>query len=277
MILGVDYASVDDNTRPDFTALHRWGARFAVIRAAFMYGGASLADATWERDHAAARAAGIQVAPFVPLDWSGAFQPLLERLLDVYPARARGDLPVALDVEGASGLAPAHALTKVEEAVTALQAHGLAVMIYTSNNVWVEQLGDLPSVVCGACPLWLKVGYPWRARNPPHPEKVPPASPVPRPWRSAGSPGAFVEQFQGDAIEVPGFTSTVDVNVFLTYKASASDPRTTWIRTKLEASRLSCGDSVVELDEAIRAFQSSHQLDVDGRIGPATWAELCRA
>jgi len=119
------------------------------------------------------------------------------------------------------------------------------------------------------------VGYPWKARNPPHPEDIPAAALVPVPWRTLGSPGAFIEQFQGDAIDVPGFTSTVDINEFRNYVASSSDPRTPWVRGKLNGAGFPTGATDATLATAIRGFQARHGLSVDGVIGPMTWATLC--
>lgn len=272
MILGVDYASVDDNARPDFVAAYRWGTRFAVIRTAYTFGSSAYVDATWARDHGAARTAGLQVAPYLILGWTADPETQVERLIATYGTPGDGDLPVALDVEGVPGIAPAHALARVEAAVKALEAHYQTVMIYTSNGVWAEQLGDLPSELCGRRPLWLKVGYPWKARNTPHVDDVPPVREVPRPWRTTGSPGAFLEQFQGDAIDVPGFTHTVDLKVFLPYVASASDPHTAWFRAKLAAAGFpgATTTTTTALASAIRAFQAAHGLTVDGVMGPVT-------
>ena len=92
-------------------------------------------------------------------------------------------------------------------------------MIYTSARVWHEDLQDIPSPACGTCPGWIKVAYPWKERQAPHPESVPRTVPLPAPWNTTNSPGAFIEQFQGDALRVPGFSSTVDLNVFRNYVA----------------------------------------------------------
>ncbi|HEY0190323.1 MAG TPA: GH25 family lysozyme [Kofleriaceae bacterium] len=277
----MDYASVDGNLPPDFAAMYAWGARFAFIRAAYTAHGVIETDTFWARDQAAARAAGLRVAPYMFLSWATAIEAQVARLSEVYGEAGAGDLPVALDVESITA-PPAQVLARVEAAVTALRARYRTVMIYTSADVW-QTLGDPASELCGGCPLWLKVSYPWKRLNPPRLEQVPHVdqTALPRPWREAGSPGAFIEQFQGDAIEVPGLAykaneyGTADLNVFLSYVASASDPRTAWVRGKLAATGFPNGTSVDALASAIRAFQAARQLTVDGAIGPSTWAALC--
>lgn len=281
--LGVDYASVDyeslGNVKPSFASAFAWGARFAILRTAFTLNGAPETDPTWERHSGDARAAGIQIAPYMILGWRADPVVQVEKLVAAYGEPAPGDLPPALDIEGVAGVTPAQALAAIEAAVTALRAHYPTVMIYTSQTVWGEQLADQASAVCGACPLWLKVGYPWKTRNLPHPESIPAASPmpVPVPWRTAGSPGAFVEQFQGDAIEVPGFRWAVDLNTFLPYAATSSDLRTAWVRGKLNAAGFPAGATDAALASAIRAFQTARKLTVDGIMGVMTWAALCAA
>jgi hypothetical protein len=281
MTLGVDYASIDyeslGNVEPGFAAAFAWGARFAILRAAYTLNGVAKTDPTWARHSVLARAAGLQVAPYVILGWHTDPVAQVNNLVAAYPTPQPGDLPPALDVEGVQGIAPAQAIAHVEAAVTALRAHYKTVMIYTSETVWSEQLGNAASAICGACPLWLKVGYPYKARNPPHPEAIPAATNVPVPWRAIDSPQAFLEQFQGDAIDVPGFRWAVDLDTFLPYTASSSDRRTTWVRGKLEAAGFPTGTTDAALASAIRAFQTDRRLTVDAVMGALTWAALCAA
>ena len=55
MMLGVDYASVDSNGRPNLDAAKAVGLRFAFVRATY----AKWADLTCARDRDAIRAAGL--------------------------------------------------------------------------------------------------------------------------------------------------------------------------------------------------------------------------
>jgi GH25 family lysozyme M1 (1,4-beta-N-acetylmuramidase) len=275
MSLGVDYASIDGNSAPNFARAYSWGARFAIIRGAYTLRGVPKVDPTLARDRAAAGAAGLQIGPYVILGWHADPAAQVANLVAAYGQPQRGDLPPALDIEGVPGVTAAQALAKIETALSALRSHYRTVMIYTSAVWWSEKLDNATSTACGACPLWLKVGYPWKARNPPHPEDIPAAAPVPMPWRTSGSPGVFIVQFQGDAINVPGFTSTVDINKFRNYVASSSDARTPWVRGKLNEQGFPTGSTNATLATAIRGFQARHGLSVDGVIGPITWAALC--
>jgi murein L,D-transpeptidase YcbB/YkuD len=68
-------------------------------------------------------------------------------------------------------------------------------------------------------------------------------------------------QFQGDAVGLPGTTSTVDLNEFLPHSAGSSGYDT--------MLRLSGHPNT-------RAFQAAHGLVADGIIGPKTFAALAR-
>jgi len=97
---------------------------------------------------------------------------------------------------------------------------------------------------------------PVAARNPPHLENIPALAQLPAPWRVPGSPGAFIEQFQGDAIGVPGFSSTTDLNLFRTYVASRLDPRTTWVQARLSDFGFRCATNDVAVIAAAIARSS---------------------
>lgn len=274
MSLGVDFALQDDNGTPSFASAFAWGARFAILRGVYVAGGVPMIDPTLTTGAGPARAAGLQVGAYLALSWQSDPLAQVATFVAAYGAPQPGDLPPAIDAEAVS-VPPAQALAQLDTAVRALQRHYRTVMIYTSVNVWSAQLGNAMSTVCGACPLWLKVSYPWNAGNPPHPESIPPASPVPAAWQATDTAGAWIEQFQGDAIRVPGFRSTVDLNSFLNYQASSVDPRTTWVRTTLNAAGFPTGTTDATLASAIRAFQAAKHLTADGVVGPVTWAALC--
>jgi lysozyme len=275
MILGIDYAQIDGNRTPNFPLARSAGIDFLYARATV---GRSV-DPTFARDRDAATRVGIHVGAFMALDWSGdpAAQAKIfaSALGPIHP----GDLPPAIDVEmsrgiAATGLAPSAAIQKIEIAIRTLQVRCPTVLLYTSARVWHEDLADLPSPLCSTCPLWIKVPYPWNPRNPPHPESIPPVGSLPLPWQGLGSAGAWIEQFQGDAVGLPGLTATVDLNAFLSSTGDSHDPRAAWISQRITNAGIS---STGTIQDKIRAFQGKHRLDTDGIVGPATWSALCAA
>lgn len=267
MILGADYAKIDGNSRPNFTA-----ARAARI--GFTYARASVGtspDPTFLRDRDAARAAGIFPGAYMAIDWNADADAQVRAFTTSRGTPRTGELPPAIDVEGAGGHQAEDVLKKIEAIVSAMRKIFGQVVIYTSDNVWHEQIRDLPSKICGSCPLWEKVSYPWNRLNPPHPESIPPIRQVPAPWRSpANSP--WIEQFQGDAIAVRGFSSTVDLNLFLLATGDPADPRNPWIDEQMRRHRVP--DRGTTRDR-IGAFQAMQGLQVDQIVGPATFSALC--
>lgn len=281
-MLGVDYASVDENKPPDFKAAYDYGVRFVVVRGAYTLKGHAQPDSSVARDRAAIRDAGLQFGSYMILGWNVDPTEQVATFVNTYGAAQPGDLPVSLDIEfpngrDATGLTTRQAVDRIETAVTALQASYPTVMIYTSARVWHEDLDNPASQVCARCPGWFKVAYPWKAQQAPHPENVP-AMVLPTAWRATGSAGAYIEQFQGDALRVPGFSSTVDLNVFRNYVGGTADPRTPWAAAQLTAFGHACDPTdATSVADAIRAFQRDAKLDPDGIVGPRTWAALCAA
>ena len=278
-MLGIDYGSVDENRPPDFAAARGYGVRFVIARAAYTYNGQAHTDAVVARDRAAAEDAGLQFGAYVILGWNVDPVDQVTAFVNAYGPQVVGDLPPSLDIEFPKGIAetkltPRAALDRVETALAALQTTYPTVMIYTSARVWHEDLDDLASEACGRCPGWIKVAYPWKEKQDPHPESAPSSVPL----REAGSAGVFIEQFQGDALRVPGFSSTVDLNVFRNYVGGTADPRTPWVAGRLGLFGHTCDPTnATSVADAIRAFQTDTGTGVDGIVGPRTWARLCAA
>lgn len=256
MILGIDYASVDGNhIEPAKT-----GARFAYLRAS----SGLQTDPTWARE----RNAWGPVAPvgaYHALAWHTDHKAQAEVFIKCAGERRPGELPFALDIEAdsAAGLhmSSAQCLAQAEAVLHELVAHYGTIVVYTSTRVWQDVLGDADSAAFSACPLWLKVPYPWRERRPPHPESCPSyTGPLPKPWRYTD---CWMVQFQGDAIGLPGTTSTVDLDAFVP-NSFATDAALR--RAGIKAYRA--------VTDGVRLFQKQHGLGVDGIAGPRTFAAL---
>lgn len=273
-MIGVDYASVDQNAPPDYYAARAWGLKFSYIRGSI----GRNPDPTLARDRDRARSGGLPVGAFMAVDWADDPEPQARALIASCGTLTSGYMPPAVDIEfsrgiASTGLTPRSAIEKIERIIATLQERYPTIVLYTSLRVWTEDLGDLVSKPIGACPLWIKDPYPWNPRNPPHLESIPPVGHLPTPWQDPTSPGAWIQQFQGDAIKVPGFSSTVDLNNFLVFSASREDPRKTWIDAKLTTSGFP--PAVGPLEARIRALQTAHQIPIDGLVGLETWALLC--
>lgn len=265
MLLGIDYASVDGNAPPDVDKLTQWGARFAILRGSYTAGGRAFVDTHLARDRARLQAAGITVGAYAILgyDQSGPSpEDQMATFVTAYGSRWEGELPVWLDVEfsrgrGATGLSIEAALAWVERAYQALVNVYGVVGTYTSLGQWSDNLGNMPSIL-GEGPLWLKVPYPWNAHNAPHLDAPGITGELPRPWRDPASPGLALVQFQGDALRVPGMTSTVDLN--------------RWASTEIRAEPMLARAGA----DSVAAFQTAQGLEADGVLGPATFARLAR-
>jgi peptidoglycan hydrolase-like protein with peptidoglycan-binding domain len=146
-------------------------------------------------------------------------------------------------------------------------------MIYTSARVWNEGLANLPAPDLAESPLWVKY-YPFRkgpVRRDPRAfagGRLDP--PVPPPWGDAGN--WWIHQYQGDAVGVPGFSSTADMNRFNTTIRGAAGGRVRWVQRRLGVPPNGVFDAATEL--ALRAFQQNKGVAADGELDPRTFAFL---
>lgn len=279
---GVDYAGVDEDQKvgdaadpakmPNMLKARTAGCRFAIVRAMYTAGGKAFPDHTATRDRAAwAAACGFGgFGAYMILGYGGPSPTEQARaFIAAYGPRRVGELPPSLDIEfsrgrEATGLTAEQALEHIHEAFEILESYYGTVMSYTSARVWHEDLADLPSDVVSRGPLWIKTPYLYKAGQKPHPEATGEVAQLPVPWRGDDTPGAWVQQYQGDARGYPGFVSTVDCNRFLTFDVKAADHRSAWIHRRIAA--FNCSD--------VLQFQHAFGLTPDGIIGPATFALL---
>jgi peptidoglycan hydrolase-like protein with peptidoglycan-binding domain len=143
--------------------------------------------------------------------------------------------------------------------------------------VWSEDLGDIAAPDLVDSPLWL-ARYFWKANTPAARNasafdsgKLDPR--VPRPW---GDPSDWwIHQYQGDAVALPGFSRTIDMNRFNGMVKGATGARVKWVQRRLSIAETGTFDAAM-LAKVV-AFQADSDLLADGIIGPRTFAALCWA
>ena len=156
--------------------------------------------------------------------------------------------------------------------------YGVAPIIYTSACVWQEVLGNLPAPDLAESPLWLKDSYIYALRRPARYDPQIFADGrrdprVPAHWGDAAN--WWIHQYQGDALELPGFRHTVDLNRFNIMVRGAAGDRVRWVQHRLGIPQTGAFDAATV--RALRAFQNSKGIDPDGVINPPTFAYLSRS
>jgi len=292
LYLGIDIASVDKNKLVDWTAAKAAGVRFAIFRGTYI----TWADPTWKKEADRAREAGITVGAYM--------FPVMDKTApsakDQVAAFAKatgatyklGDLPPTLDVEYSQGIAKtgrtrAELLAWVREAVEELKKlFGIKPMLYTSKRVWdgedkdslnVDALGT-PTPDLLECPLWL-ARYPYAYHKDAVGDEADeksvvenlPKPPVPAAW--VDNTNVWIHQYQGDAIHLPGFSNTVDLNRFFDLRKGSKGERVKWMQKKLHI--VADGDFGPATLNAVESFQRVNKLIPDGIVGPKTFAYLC--
>ncbi len=293
-MLGIDYASIAGNDAPDWRAAKKAGTRFALLRGSYVskYGKVQ-ADPHLLRDWKNIPSTIVKGAYMFP-DPRSHMSP--KDQVDVYTEaleKAGGltddDLPPVLDIEFPGGIvrgktpAQKRAVRKrmldwMLDAADHLKINfGIWPMLYTSARVWdsdhddaldadtmMEIAGDLKN-----CPLWL-ARYPYKYNLPP--VLKPPVMEVTTPamW---GSGNYFFHQFQGNVVNMPGFTGLTDLNLFKVMNKGEKGPRVKWVQKKLGVK--TDGIFGPGTEKAVCKLQKACGLTVDGVIGVSTFAALC--
>jgi len=296
-ILGIDYASIDDNAPPNWSLVKSPASdgstvQFALLRA--VYG--DWIDTTFLRDYAGIRAAGLVPGAYLyPRYKNGQGTLLTPELMVGQLMKALGqvgyrrgkDLPPAIDIESggsptAFGVSPEHALEWYERIYDLIKTElGIAPIIYTSGRVWKEDLHNQLTKMTD-CPLWLAKPWPWAihktaqraitqafANGTYDPD-------VPLPW---GGGNWAIGQYQGDAWNYPGITKAngttgqVDCNRFHTIKEGAKGPYVAWCQRRLGVAP--DGQFGPKTTQATKNFQAAHGQTTDGIIGIRTFTPLC--
>ena len=275
-MIGADYAQVDGN-KIDPTAAVKAGIAFVFMRAAW----GTLIDPV-RKDIDRWREAGAVVGLYAYCRVPKVGGPPVPRpevqmraAIDAVGELDHRDMPFILDVEEENpALSPRDLHNWYHDAWKALaDRYGTAPIEYTSQRYQHEVLHDIPPGEMSESPLWL-ARYPFKERTQGHLDLSWIADPpVPAAW--GDSDDCWIHQAQGDAIGVPGFSNTVDLNRFRYLTTGSRGDRVRWVQRRLGAHE----DGVYgnQTSQAVVLFQSAQGLDPDNKIGPATFARLCWA
>lgn len=272
MIVGIDEASVDNNAEPAWETLaaacKTAGSTlgFAFFRGAWGTWRDRIAQTRWM----AAKRAGLTVGAYLYLRMTNDQPPedQVHAFADNVGMLQTDDFVPALDIED-PGFPPAKALewaTRAWEEFTRI--YGAHPIVYLSDRVAHEVLGDLPLGPLTESPLWVAKPWPWKERTPSQ-LSYDGAPTVPSQF---GDTNYWFYQYQGDALPCPGFTSTVDLSRFNTAKRRSFGGRVSWVQRRLGVFQSGWFDDTTE--DAVKAFQKTNHLVQDGIIGPKTAARL---
>ncbi|HEX2571857.1 MAG TPA: GH25 family lysozyme [Polyangia bacterium] len=284
MIFGIDTASVGGNKDPNWVQAKAEGPiSFAIIRS--NYG--EQEDTTFKRDWPRIADAGMVrgVYLFLRFPRGGKSAPApaaqAQAVIQTVGDLTKFDLPPTVDVEFPgdgrveTGLSAQECLDRVRACCKVLQDHyGVAPLLYTSARVWRDDLKNLPAPDLVESPLWLaRYFFP---KGPAARDaaafadgRLDPA--VPPSW---GDANWWIHQYQGDAVQCPGFsTGNVDMNRFNPMYRGAVGERVKWVQRRLNIPPKGKFDAAT--DAALRDFQAKNGLVADGVIGPRTFARLC--
>lgn len=282
-IIGVDYASVDGNTAPNFTTAKQAGVQFAIVRAVYgrsvtMAPGPFL-DPAWARDKDAIRAAGLKRSAYLFLCFprTGKTTPTPEEQADAF-ANYVGLLPFQdfvpmLDVEEASDLLSINDMYDwvVRAAQRLMQRYGVWPGIYTSNRVWQENLNGHAAGILTNCPLWIAKPWPWQPGQPARLDGAPSYQPTTIP-QFGDATNWWLYQYQGDAKGTPGFSSTTDLSRFHLVRRGDSGTIVSWIQRRVGVTV----DGIFgpNTETAVKSVQTKYGLSADGIVGPDTFAVI---
>ena len=254
---GIDVAGVDLPT-VDWAEVARSGRSFALARGCYKM----IADRGFAQYWPAIKNAGLVRGAY--LFWDPRLDPVqtTQRFLDTVGPLGPGDFPPTIDVEfpkglAATGLSAGQAIQNLQATVQAFETRlQVSPIIYTSQRVWTEELGNPRSTGLGRCPLWVARYSPL---EPPCPDEWGPGN-----W--------WIHQYAGDVTNAPGVTGKADLDRFNLLKEGDTGPRVAFVRKQLLLPAAGTFDESVL--EAVQEFQAATGLRVDGVVGPLTWSHL---
>lgn len=279
--IGLDFASVDGNFKPNFVAARNAGIRFSIPRAIYgrsVIGGTTpFRDPVWARDKDAILSAGLKRSAYLFLCYekTGVYTPPPEEQADAFFDYVKlgglQDLVPFFDVEEASSVMTAELMYQwtLRCAQRLRDLYGAWPGMYSSARVWHENLKDHAPGALINCPLWLAKPWPWAIRTPIHLDGAPSYSPTPIPeWGNQW----FVYQYGGDCTDCPGFNKTVDSNRLRVFGEGAKGQHVVWSQQRLGITADGIFGPKTKL--AVQHLQSRFGLAADGIIGLDTFCPL---
>jgi hypothetical protein len=274
--IGIDTASVDENGNPYWERAAMPGhCRFVGLRAAE----GMTPDPSYPTYRRQLDALAIPNFPYLRLVPGVTLTPpdqVMFAIKTVIGVLNQTYFPLALDIEGdRRGLTAAQWRDwVVQAAIVARDIMGVYPMLYTSRTYWADPDGmnGLPAPELVHCLGWWKFWpYPVDADAVYDPATVdqlhPP--PVPTPW--GGQWG--IQQYQGDAVNYPGFRSTVDMNRLHIVREGDTGDTVKWIQRRLKNLVID-GIFGPKTAEAVRGFQTLKRIAADGIVGLDTMQRL---
>lgn len=293
----IDYASVDENKKPGvagFKLAYAAGCRGVQIRGMYDLGAKPFADSFWKRDADDARTAGLQVGPYLIVNWLDGVEP--EARVDAF-ADAVGELKRGIDLVPAFDIEFPHAIVGTKHTRPELMAiirryvaamtkrFGVPPELYFSGRVWntddADTLGNPSAPDLVDCSPWVAY-YPYQYKQPPvfsPPDTIGLGrSGAPTPWG-----WAFKHQYQGDARGYPGI-GQVDLTRVIPINPFAKGPSVDWVQRRLMAyfrtqavvvdMTVTPGVYDAPMQQRVKLFQKLNGLLADGIIGLKTHTML---
>lgn len=265
--IGIDIASVDDNGTPNWSAARQQGhLRFVGLRA--VYG--VTPDPWYPTYRRQLDAIGVPNFPYLIMTANlDTPEAQAQKALDVVGTLNNHYFPLALDVEGdRRGLTAVEWLDWVIRAKQVIEdAIGVPPLLYTSHEYWIDPAGmdNLSAPELADCAGWFKFWpYPVDSQaiyDPATIDRLPPP-PVPPPWGNAW----IVQQTQGDAINYPGFRSTVDIDRLHMQRQGDSNDSVKWVQARLPNLVID-GIFGPATAGAVKTFQAQKKIAADGIVG----------
>lgn len=285
MAIGVDVFS--GNGQIDWKSAKANGnVSFALVRATE----STVLDEQYPNYITQCAAQGIRTGAWMFFHWTGASpETQATMLINAIGKPDKRGFPPAIDVEfphGRSflGITPSQCRDVLERCVRVVRdAIGVWPMIYTSLVV-CEDPDGLDNVIAdsdlGNCPLWIKYWpFPEGSQAVYSPSQVNALSPphVPLPWGNqidhARDAAWVIQQTQGDATNLPGFKTKVDMNrVHVVQKGDTGD--TVKLVQRLAGGLTVDGSFGPKTADRVRELQLAAGYAGDGIVGLETWPIL---